>query len=390
MKYKTPKLFRAYQKGLHTYLKDGAVGGLEVAQNLGKRALGLGLETLDLAKLHQEALIALVLHHSSDADRDDMIRLAGTFFAEAVTPIEGSHRIAREANIKLKSTVDKLSQRTKELATSNISLKAEIKSRIDMESSLRVSESTTSRLLAESLHLQEELRFLSRRLLVAQEEERKRISRELHDIVAQTLTGINVRLAALTLKTDANSKGILSNIASTQRLVEKSVDIVHRFARDLRPTVLDDLGLIPALKSYLKDFMERSGIRATLTVFAGVEELDSTTRTVLYRVAQEALINVAHHSKAANAKVSIRKLKEVIRMEIHDDGKGFKVDKPVRSHSCQRLGLLGMRERVEMIGGHFRVESEPGKETTVYVDIPRPSEKSRTAPSQKTKNKRTE
>ena len=107
--------------------------------------------------------------------------------------------------------------------------------------------------------MQEQLRLLSRQLLSAQEEERKRISRELHDVIAQTLTGINVRLATLKKEATLNTKGLERNIARTQRLVEKSVDIVHRFARELRPTVLDDLGLIPALHSFMKNFTRRDG-----------------------------------------------------------------------------------------------------------------------------------
>jgi len=376
MKHKIPRLLRAYSDGLLRYLKGAPDYSLDEARKVGESSLDLGMEPLDLAKLHQEALISLVPNTSLIANFDKMIRLAGDFFVAAVTPIEGSHQAVRKDNIQLRSTVDKLSKKTLKLAASNSALKAEIKTRGLVEASLRISKSTSSQLLMESLHIQEELRLLSRRLLVAQEEERKTISRELHDIVAQTLTSINVRLASLTLQTNTNSDGMHQKIATTQRLVEKSVDLVHRFARDLRPTVLDDLGLIPALESYLKDFMERSGIRATLTVFADVEELSSNLRTVLYRVAQEALINVAHHSKATNASVSIRKMKNVVRMEICDDGKGFEVSEPVQSQNSIRLGLLGMKERVEMVGCLFRVESELGKKTTIRVDIPRMPAKS--------------
>ncbi len=98
------------------------------------------------------------------------------------------------------------------------------------------------------------------------------ISRELHDVIAQTLTGINVRLAALKKESTLNNKDLQRNIASTQRLVEKSVDIVHRFARELRPAVLDDLGLIPALHSFMKDFTKRTGVRVSLTAFAAKME----------------------------------------------------------------------------------------------------------------------
>ena len=128
-------------------------------------------------------------------------------------------------------------------------------------------------MLEQSDHLQEQLRRLSRQILSAQEEERKKISRELHDVIAQTLTGINVRLATLKKEAAVNTKGLDRNIARTQRLVEKSVNIVHRFARELRPAVLDDLGLIPALHSFMKSFREQTGIQVSLTAFAGVEQV---------------------------------------------------------------------------------------------------------------------
>ncbi len=145
---------------------------------------------------------------------------------------------------------------------------------------------------------------------------------------------------------------------------------MHRFARELRPTVLDDLGLIPALQSFTKDFMEDTGIRVSLTAFAAIERLDNARRTVLYRVAQEALTNVARHAQASRAEVRIEEHNGVIRMEIKDDGKGFEMNGSSPAKKCARLGLLGMRERVEMIGGTFCVESAPGKNTAVRVEIP--------------------
>jgi two-component sensor histidine kinase len=175
--------------------------------------------------------------------------------------------------------------------------------------------------------LQEQLRHLSRQLLLAQEEERKRISRELHDEIAQTLTGINVRLAALKTEATHNTKGLQNKIASTQRMVEKSVDIVHRFARELRPTVLDDLGLIPALHSFVKSFSKQTRIHVGLTVYAAVEQLDSVKRTVLYRVAQEALTNVARHAHASRVDLSIEKLPRTVCLTIQDNGKSFQVER---------------------------------------------------------------
>lgn len=148
------------------------------------------------------------------------------------------------------------------------------------------------------------------------------------------------------------------------------MDIVHRFARELRPSVLDDLGLIPALQSFMKTFTEDTGVRVSLRAFAEVARIDGDRRTVLYRVAQEALTNVARHAKASQAEVVIQNKDGNTRMEIKDDGKGFAVDGALGAKRTTRLGLLGMRERIEMVGGTFCVISAPGQNTTVRVEIP--------------------
>ena len=328
------------------------------------------LETLDLARIHEQALITLVLPSYSPGTRDAMVRRAGTFFAEAITPIEKTHRTAREANVRLNQMIETLNRRSADLNDSNRQLKQEIAQRKSVEESLRKSEQHYSQLLEQSQHMQEQLRLLSRQLLLAQEEERKKISRELHDEIAQTLTGINVRLATLKTEATVNTKGLQNKISRTQRMVEKSVDIVHRFARELRPTVLDDLGLIPALHSFVKNFSKQTRIHIRLTVFAEVEKLDNAKRTVLYRVAQEALTNVARHAQASRVDVSIRKLLGAVRMKIKDNGKSFKAQRVMHSKRNIRLGLIGMRERVEMVGGRFSVESAPGKGTTIRAQIP--------------------
>jgi len=366
--YKTPKLLRAYRAALRRYLNGAPNFDLSEAAKLGLGAHKSGLEILDLARLHEEATVDLVLKRS-DIRSDDMIRQAGTFFEAAIRPMEGRSGTASAKNVQIQAAMDELSQRSVQLAASNEELKIEIQRRIVVEKSLKTSEATTSKLLKESLNLQEELRSLSRRHFTAQEEERKRISRELHDVVAQALTGINIRLASLTLQTQSNSKDIQKKIALTQRLVEKSVNVVHRFACDLRPTVLDDLGLIPALKAYLKEFMKSSNMKSSFTAFPRVESLSSEEKTALYRVAQEALVNVIRHSEATIATVTIRKRKDVISMKVHDDGIGFTISDRKTSKGKQSLGLLGMRERVEMVGGKFSVVSKPGKGTTVQVDL---------------------
>lgn len=254
--------------------------------------------------------------------------------------------------------------------SSNRQLKKEIVQRKAAEGALRQSEQHDIRLLAESQLLQEQLRQLSRRTLRVQEAERKRISRELHGSVTQLLSGINVRLANLKVEATANTKGFGQKIAHTQRLVEKSVDIVHRFARELRPAVLDDLGLRPALHSLLKDFTKETGLQVSFTASAGLEELSHAKRTAFYRVAQEALANVARHAHATRVAVSIRKVPGAVLMRIRDDGKAFDVTHVLPARKNRRLGLIGMRERLEMVGGLLTVESAPGKGTTVIAQIP--------------------
>jgi signal transduction histidine kinase len=364
------KFSRRYQKALLTHLKQGPRAGLQPARGLGQRALAAGLQTLDMAKLHEQILVTLVLPGHPAGKRARLIKQAGAFFTEAITPIEKIHRGPRAAAIHLNQIVEMLSQRTVELAASNVALQLEIVQRKAVEAALKKSEHHYSHLLEESDRLQQELRQLSRQILSAQEEERKEISRELHDVIAQTLTGINVRLAALAKEAAVNTKGLDRNIASTQRLVEKSVNIVHQFARELRPAVLDDLGLIPALHSFMKNFAERTGVRTRLTAFAGVEQLDTARRTVLFRIAQEALTNVARHAQASRVEVSLQKLHRAARMEIKDDGRSFQVERILHARGNKRLGLLGMRERVEMVGGTFFVESTPGQGTTVRVEVP--------------------
>jgi len=294
------------------------------------------------------------------------------FHGTAAVPVGDSPKWCRVviSDITVLKESEEAHRRLEALATVNLELRREIARRQAVEESLRKSEQHKSQLLEQSHAMQQQLRSLSRQVLQAQEEERKRISRELHDVIAQTLTGINIRLATLKKEAGLNIKGFDRNIARTQRLVEKSVDIVHQFARELRPAVLDDLGLIPALHSFMKSFTARTGVRSHLTAFAGVEQLDTPRRTVLFRVAQEALTNVARHAKASQVDVSIQKLHAAARMEIKDNGRSFVVAVAFHATGNRRLGLLGMRERVEMVGGTFCVKSAPGHGTSIRVDVP--------------------
>jgi len=273
-------------------------------------------------------------------------------------------------DITVLKRAEEAQRRSDAIVAANEELRQEIQQRKVIEESLKQSELHQRQLLEQSRQMQSRLRDLSRQVLHAQEEERKRISRELHDVIAQTLTGINIQLAALAKGAAINPRNLARSITRTQQLVGKSVEVVHEFARELRPAVLDDLGLIPALLAFVKSFSQRTRLHVQLKAFAGVEELDIAKRTVLFRVAQEALTNVARHARASRAEVTILKLADRIGLKIKDDGKSFQVEDVMDGKGSKRLGLLGMRERVEMVGGTFSVESAPGQGTTIHAEIP--------------------
>ena len=292
--------------------------------------------------------------------------------AVSTQPSRGSPRSCRMvvSNITAFKQAKEAGRRVESLTTANQELRAEIVRRQAVERALEASEQRQGRLLEDSRRLQAQLRQLSHQLLEAQEEERKRISRELHDQITQTLVGIHVLLENLTREAIIDPRKLRRKIARTQALVERSIGIVHQFARELRPAALDDLGLISALHSFLKDFLQRTGIRASFTTFAGVENLDMTRRTVIYRVVQAALANVAEHAQATRVKVTLRKTADAVRLEIADNGKSFDVTRLQKAKPNEHLGLLGMRERVEMVDGEFSVESAPSQGTVIRALFP--------------------
>ncbi len=249
-------------------------------------------------------------------------------------------------------------------------LKQEILLRKAAEKKLKDTTQHYEHLIKDLRNKKANLKHLSRQILIAQEEDRKKISRELHDEIAQNLSGINVYLAVLKLQVKKSTVGLAAKITRAERLVEKSVDKVHRFARDLRPTLLDDLGLIPALRSDIASFTKRTGVPVRLNAFHGLEQLSNAKKTVLYRVVQSALVNVAKHAEATEVKVDIQRKQPFIQMTIADNGKSFNVERMLFVNKNKRLGLLGMRERVEMVDGEFTIDSIKGSGTTISVRIP--------------------
>jgi signal transduction histidine kinase len=208
-------------------------------------------------------------------------------------------------------------------------------------------------------------------MLHVQEEERKRISRELHDEVGQAVVGINTYLALSQREPPAKQNSVLrTQIADIEKLLLGAMNRLHSFARELRPAMLDDLGLVPALRSYLKEYAERTGLLVHFERSARDAPLTAEQGTALFRIAQEGLNNVARHAQATEVTISLRRVKNGIQLRIKDNGQGFAVEAQHAVIEEKRLGLLGMQERVRLMDGRFLVRSAPGAGTTLVAEIP--------------------
>src|SRR3954452_5448054 len=200
-----------------------------------------------------------------------------------------------------------------------------------------------------------------RAVIRAQEEERARIAQDLHDEVNQALTAILLRLQAAALDVPP---GLRSELKEIQTLATQAMEELLNLARTLRPTALDDHGLVPALASQVANFGERTGIRTTFHRHGDLPELSDEEQLVLYRVAQESLSNVVQHSQASAVRVELSAIGRTV-LRIRDDGCGFHPSK----RSGGRLGVSGMRERALLVGGRLNVFSAPGEGTTIELTM---------------------
>lgn len=364
------KLARIYLKTLGRYLTDDREVVLQQAYELGRAAVSSGAGVLDMAKAHQAALESVLKPAPLSKDHGLILKAAEIFFLETLSPFEVTHRGFRETNARLQQLNATLARRNIELAETNRELGREIGGRKRTEKALRESENHFHELFDEARRMGEDLRNLSNQILHVQEEERKRISRELHDEVGQALTAISVILATLKNCETGGSGAGGQKLADTQDLLRETMETVHRFARELRPAMLDELGLLPALRSYLKGFASRTGIRVHFRGNPIAEKLRSDQKTALFRIAQESLTNAGKHACASQVELVIRKIYDGVCMEVADNGCSFQVDLKKTEVSKTRLGLLGMQERVRLIDGEFTIKSRPDKGTTIRVVIP--------------------
>jgi PAS domain S-box-containing protein len=256
----------------------------------------------------------------------------------------------RKANAALDC---KVQERTAQLERVNAELHAEVLERRRAEEKL---ENSLQQLRALSAHVQ-----------AIREEERKRISREVHDGLGQSLTAIKMDLTWVIKRLSGVEEPIRRRTDAALRLVDDTVQSVRRIAAELRPAVLDDLGLSAAVEWQAQDFQARTGITCQLRMSPEDICVDSELATATFRIFQELLNNVARHAGATQVHVGLRQNAGAVILEVRDNGRGISEEQISNPKS---LGLLGMRERIVRLGGHFAVLGAEGKGTTVVVQIP--------------------
>jgi two-component system sensor histidine kinase UhpB len=196
----------------------------------------------------------------------------------------------------------------------------------------------------------------------AQEEERRRIARDLHDEVNQALTALLLRIEAATQDAPAQLR---IELEETKRLADQAMGELLDLARQLRPTALDDHGLVAALSTHVREFDRRGQARASFWADPRLGDLSPDAQVVVYRVAQEALVNAARHSGASRIEVSLEPADSRIRLQVSDNGSGFAF-----AEEGKGLGLSGMRERALLVGGTLEIDSSPGRGTTLKLEVP--------------------
>ena len=218
----------------------------------------------------------------------------------------------------------------------------------------------------------EALRRLSSKLLSAEEEERKRVAGEIHDTLGSCLAAIAFKVNQAKVRDEKAANGPTESLNIISPLIQECIQECKRIQMDLRPSMIDDLGLLPTLSWFCKRFETTySHIQTKLTMSIEEAEIPSVLKIVMYRIAQEAMNNIAKHSEANIVRVSLQKMDRKVKLTIQDDGRGFDPEKAISQENPKRgLGLSSMKERTELSGGSFAIESAAGKGTTISVSWP--------------------
>jgi len=306
MKRPFQALLRQYTHALEDHLAGGGETALQEAYELGRRALAEGLGVLDLASVHYEALMTMLLQRSVTEDFTPTVKSAANFFAESLSPFEMTHRGYREANIALR-------------------------------------------------HLNEML-----------EEEAKRIAHALHDEAGQLLASVHLALEEVARELPPPAGDRLQKVRGLLDQIEMQL---RRLSHELRPTILDDLGLLPALEFLATGISARTRIPISVEG-SSVKRLPHVIETALYRIVQEALTNVTKHAQATRVTVCLQREDQMVRCSIRDNGIGFDSAVVLAPRIERGLGFVGIQERLNSLGGKLQIVSFPGRGTELLITIP--------------------
>jgi len=220
----------------------------------------------------------------------------------------------------------------------------------------------------EALHRsQQELRELASRMESVREQEKSRIARELHDELAQALTALKMDTSWIAERLPAGQGAVAAKLTAMQAMLDGTVAATRRISADLRPLILDDLGLVAAAEWLVQNFTERTGVRCELMVGTPELELEHSLASAVFRILQESLTNVARHAQASFVEVMLDINSGQVTLTVRDNGRGFSPESPRKPNS---YGLIGLRERASLLGGEMRIVSEPGRGTTVNMRVP--------------------
>jgi len=295
-----------YRTALRDYVAGGGETALGRAYELGRRALAEQKSLVEMASLHHQVVLALVRDSDSEKRREELLRTSGEFFAECVSPYEMARRGFQEA------------------------VKA--------------------------------LRQLNETL----EEEIKRIAYSVHDEAGQLLVAVHLALAEMALDLPEPQQVHIARIKELLNEVEKHL---RRYSHELRPTILDDLGWIPAIRFLAEGISKRADMPIHINAKVS-ERPHSTIETTLYRIVQEALTNAVKHAKASNVWIRAWTENRALCCSIRDDGEGFDSKQTQSAPHRKGLGLIAMQERVSAIGGTLHIESSPGHGTELSIRLP--------------------
>ena len=355
-----------YHVALREHVARPSKATLRQASELGRAAMDGGLGISDLIGLHHQALAECAAADGHPVVPARIAPALDAFLMEALSPFEVDDFCfggVRERRLRTQVEYNEA------LALRNAELEEEIAEHRRVEAAMQASKDHYFQLYQKARAMEASLRELSAQVLSAQEEERKRISRELHDEIGQALTAINVTIAMLKRQV-ASDPAFQRNVADAEQLLERTMETVHCFARELRPAMLDHLGLQSALRAHILVFTRQTGIRTELVTHPYVARLDERRGEVLFRVAQEALNNVFKHAGATAAKIQFTSANGALNMEIGDNGCAFNVEERLGEKRNGCLGLLGMQERVRLVNGSFSIDSAAGNGTRIRVGVP--------------------